>query len=121
MPKRTPDCILCLLRCCSDSLCCSSLARYPPIHDADVPGPYPGKFIPLFVEMILIPTKIVTIVAQGFELPHVPSAQQLGASFSNAPPTMAGHLKLMVRGINAAKDCPQKILSWDKAQRLAII
>ncbi len=34
---------------------------------------------------------------------------------------MAGHLKLMVNGINTAYDCPQKILSQDKAQLLAII
>jgi hypothetical protein len=91
------------------------------IHDADIPGPCPGKFIPLFVEMILIPAKVVMIITQGFELPHVSSAQQLAASFSNAPPIMAGHLKLMVSSNNAANDCPQKILSQDKAQHLAII
>jgi hypothetical protein len=86
-----------------------------PIHDVDVPGPCPGKVVPLFVEMILIPATIVTIITQGFELPAVPSAQQLVASFSNALPIMAGHLKLMVSGNNAARDCPQKILSQEKA------
>ena len=92
-----------------------------PIHDADVPGPCPGNFLPLFVEMILIPAKGVIIITQGIELPHVPSAQQLVGSFSVAPPIMAGHLELMVSGINTANNCPQKTLSWDKAQRLAII
>jgi hypothetical protein len=51
----------------------------------------------------------------------VPSAQQLAASFINAPPIMAGHLELMVSGNNSAKNCPQKILSGEKAQHLAII
>jgi hypothetical protein len=97
------------------------ILRDQPIHDADIPGPCPGKFIPLFVEMILIPADIVTIITQGFELPHDPSAQQMAASFSNPPPIMAGHLKLMESGINAAEDCPQKILSRDKARHLAII
>jgi hypothetical protein len=82
-----------------------------PTHDADVTGPCPGKFLPLFIEIILIPAKIVTIITLGFELHNVPSAQQQTASFSNAPLIMAGHLELMVSGINAAKDCPQKILS----------
>ena len=91
-----------------------AILRDQPIHDADVPGPCPGKFLPLFVEMILIPAKIITTITQGFELPHVPSAQQLAASFSNAHPIMAGHLELMVSGINAANNCPQKTLSWDK-------
>jgi hypothetical protein len=91
------------------------ILRDQPIHDADVPGPFPGKEVPLFVKMILIPPKIVAIITQGFELPHVPSTQQLAASFSNAPPIMAGHLKLMVSGNNAAEDCPQKILSREKA------
>jgi hypothetical protein len=71
--------------------------------------------------MILIPAKIVTIITPGFELPHAHSTQKLAASFSNAPTIMAGHLKLMVSGNNTAKDCPQKNLSWEKAQGLAII
>ncbi len=71
--------------------------------------------------MILIPAKIVTIITQGFELPLVPFTQKLAASFSNAPPIMAGHLKLMVSNNNVAKDSTQKILSWDKARCLAII
>jgi hypothetical protein len=92
-----------------------------PIHDADVPGLCPGKLLSLFVVMILIPAKIVTIVTQGSELPHVWSPQQQAASFSNALPIMAGHLELMVSGINAAEDHPQKFLSWDKAQCSPII
>ncbi len=44
-----------------------------PTHDHDVFGPCPGKYLPLFVKMKLIPAKIVTIITQGFELPHVPS------------------------------------------------
>jgi hypothetical protein len=63
-----------------------------PIHDADIPGPCPGEVDPLIVEMILIPAKIRRVITQGFELPHVPSTQQLAASFSNAPPIMAGTL-----------------------------
>jgi hypothetical protein len=92
-----------------------------PICDADVPGPCPGKFLPLFVEMILIPAKGVIIITQGLELPHVLSTQQLAASFSNDPPTMTGLFKLMMSSNNAAKDCPQKILLWDNARWLAII
>jgi hypothetical protein len=65
--------------------------------------------------LILIPAKIVAIITHGFELPHVPFAQQLAASFSYTLQIMAGHLKLMVSGINAANNCPQKILSQDKA------
>ncbi len=34
---------------------------------------------------------------------------------------MAGRLILMMISINAAKKCPQNILSWDNAQQLAII
>ncbi len=70
--------------------------------------------------MILIPAKGVTIITQGLELPHVPSTQQLAASFSNALPIMTDHLELMVSGNNAANDCPKKILSWDNACQLAI-
>ncbi len=92
-----------------------------PIYDADVPGPCPGNFLPHFIEMTLIPTKGIIIIMHGLELPHVPSTQQLAASFSNAPPIMAGHLKLMVSSNNAANNCPQKILSRDNAQQLAII
>jgi hypothetical protein len=95
--------------------------RDQPIHDVDVPGPCPGNILPLFVEMILIPAKGVIIITQGLELPHVCSTQQPAASFSIAPPIMAGHLKLMVSGNNTANDCPQTILSWDNAQWLAII
>jgi hypothetical protein len=97
------------------------ILRDQPIHDADVPGHCPGKFLPLFVEMILISAKGVTIFTQGLELPHNPSTQQLAASFSNALPIMAGHLKLMVRGNSANNNHPQKILSRDNAQQLAII
>jgi hypothetical protein len=91
-----------------------------PRHDADVPGPHPGKFLPLFVEMMLIPAKGVIIITQVLELPHVCPTQQPGASFKNALPIMAGPLILMVSGNNAANNCPQNILSWDKAQGLAI-
>jgi hypothetical protein len=91
------------------------------ILDADVPGPCPGNFLPLFVEMILIPAKGVIIITQGIELPHVHSTQQPVASFSNASPIMAGHLELMVSSNNTADNSPQKILSWDNAQWLAII
>jgi hypothetical protein len=97
------------------------ILRVQPIHDADVTRPCPGKLLPLFVEIILIPAKIVTIITHGSELPHVRASQQQVASFSKAPPIMAGHLKLMVSIINAAKDCPQKFLSWDKARCAAII
>jgi hypothetical protein len=97
------------------------ILRDQPIHDADVPGPCPGKLLSLFVEIILIPAKIVTIITQGSVLPHVRSPQQQAADFSNALPIMAEHLKLMVSGINTAKDCPQKFLSRDKAQCSAII
>jgi hypothetical protein len=93
-----------------------------PIHKADVPGPCPGNFLPLFVEMmILIPAKGVIIITQGLELPPVCSTEQPAASFINALLIMASRLKLMVSGNNAANDCPQKILSWDNAQGLAII
>jgi hypothetical protein len=68
------------------------ILRDKPIHDADVPGSCPGKFIQLFIEMILIPAKMVMIITQGFELSHIPSAQQLAASFSNTPPIMAARL-----------------------------
>jgi hypothetical protein len=91
------------------------ILRDQPIHDADVPGACHGELLPLFVEMILIPGKIVTIITQGSELPHVRFPQQQAASFSNALPIMADHLELMVSGIKAAKDHPQKFLSWDKA------
>jgi hypothetical protein len=91
------------------------ILRDQPIHDADVSGSYPGKLLPLLIAIILIPAKIVTIITQGSELPHVQSPQQQAASFSNALPIMVGHIKLMVSGINAAKDFPQKFLSWHKA------
>ncbi len=92
-----------------------------PIHDADVPGTCPGKHLPLFVKIMIILAKIETIITQGSELPHVGSFQYQAASFSTILPIMAGHLEEMVGGINAAKDCPQKILLWDKAQCPAII
>jgi hypothetical protein len=78
--------------------------RNQPIHDADVPGPCSGNFLPLFIEMILIPAKGVIIITQGLELPHVRSTQQPAASFKNATPIMAGHLKLMVSSNNAANN-----------------
>jgi hypothetical protein len=65
------------------------ILRDQPIHDADVPGPCPGELLPLFIEIILIPAKIVTIITQGSELPHDRSPQQQAASFSNTPPIMA--------------------------------
>ncbi len=71
--------------------------------------------------MILISAKGVTIIIQGLKLPHVRSTQQPAASFSNALPIMAGHLELMVSGNTAANNLPQKILSRDNAQQLAII
>jgi hypothetical protein len=107
-PEKMPGCNLYPLLYHSDSLRHSSLT-------ADVPGPCPDNFLPLLVEMMLIPAKGVIIITQCLEMPHVRSSQQPMASFDNALPIMAGRLILMVSGNNTANNCPQNILSQDNA------